>query len=806
MTLTEQLYTAYAQSDKTSLVAFLKQYQAEMIAHFDDQMNNQNFSGLQAMYNHADETDALLSALLDVLKNTFNCSQQITLVAVGGYGRKELAPYSDMDLLFLMNEEAMPKTSELISTMVSLLWDMGLKVGQSVRTIDECFTAMAQDITITTALLESRFITGDKNLYHEFERQYRDYAQETAKQFFDAKMTERSERYKKMGQSKYMLEPNVKEGRGGLRDLHFLFWLIKYLFSITDLYDLVSDGFLSSSACFKFLKAHRFLTTVRCHLHLLNHKPGDILTFENQKQIAEKMGYVCRSGQFAVERFMKHYYLVCKDVSDLSWQLIVMMHDILSDEYTTNEIPDYPEYVLINNRIALKDDIDLSHSPLLLLKTFHLKQILDLPIHPKTLQQITENAKTARQLRQKKRAGTLFLKMLTYPKAEVAMRGLLETGVLAYYIPEFSHIIAQVQFDLYHVYTTDEHSLKTLGLIDTADQIVLATAALFHDVGKGRGGKHEIIGAELVKKITANLCMSPAEANDVVWLVEHHILMANTAFKRDIFDPQTIDDFVKIVQSPERLRKLYALTKADIQAVGPNVWTSFKDNLLSNLFSMTLKAMQGQDFSIQQLTQNELELEKLKDTHDYQFKVSVDKNKEFSEFNVLAPDYDGLFAHITGVMASNDVSIVSAKIMTLDNQMALDTFLITEANHTAVESEKKLARIQKLIQEKADVSEKLEQKLSQQKQNLTEMSVPLQVFIDNTASKTATLIEINATDKIGFLYQATSLMTKLKLNIISAHIYTYGSHVVDVFYVSDLNNKKVSNPDKIQKELYNGLS
>ena len=372
---------------------------------------------------------------------------------------------------------------------------------------------------------------------------------------------------------------------------------------------------------------------------------------------------------------------------------------------------------------------------------------------------------------------------------------MLETGVLGYFMPDFQPLIAQVQFDLYHVYTTDEHTLKTLGFLERQSseqaQRTLALAALLHDIGKGRGGKHEEIGAVLAQKVTADLGLDDAEAQDVVWLVRNHLLMSQVAFRRDIFDPKTIDDFVQTVQSPERLRRLFALTVADIKAVGPAVWNSFKEKLLSDLLSFALARMRGGGAHERVLTENQRKLAELPPSKAYSFSVSTDAERGVTEFIVLAPDHDGLFAEITGAMALCDVSVVEAQITTLDNKMALDTFLIQDPLRRPVESEKKIAKLKQKIEQAAQTD--FEPMLAEKRKTApkTELTVPVRAFVDNLASDKCTLIEVNGTDAVGFLHLATHAMTRLRLQIVSAHIYTYGSRVVDVFYVTDNNGEKI---------------
>ena len=810
----EQAWNTAAPADKKAApAAVLRQKRDQILANLAQTLNSPSISGLEAMFFHADELDHMLSETMTFLNETVfpGAGNGLALAAVGGYGRKELAPYSDVDVLFLFNEDDR-ENLEIVSFITSLLWDAGLKVGSSVRTPAQCISEARRDVSIRTNLLESRPVWGNEALFNDFCARYETLRTDgTQREFVEAKLDERRTRYKRMGQSKYMLEPNVKEGRGGLRDLHLMFWLAKYLFGITDMPDLVGLGILSPVACHKFLKAHRFLAAVRCHLHLLNGKAGDILTFDAQQKIAERMGYVSRTGQSAAERFMKHYYLTCKTVGELSGQITVAITDILSGTPLIAPLEDTTDFYLINNRIAFKDHLHFNENPLALLQAFVLKQRLKLSLNPQTLQLITDNSKLMRRVRNMPEARQMFFEILLSDSPESSLRQMAESGVLGYLIPEFQNIVAQVQFDLYHVYTTDEHTFKAVGFLsDTEEELMpqskraLYLGTLLHDIGKGLGGDHAAKGAELAKKITAELGVENDDAETVVWLVGHHLMMSETAFKRDIFDPKTIKDFVDIVQSPERLKLLYALTAADIKAVGPNVWNSFKDKLLKDLFTLALEKMQGADSRARCLTPAQKQMAGKAAAGQYAFSITTDAERAVSEFIVLAPDHDGLFAEITGAMAIEDVSVVEAQIATLDNGMALDTFLIQETNllneKKPLDSTKKIQHLQNSIM-RADTAA-IEEKLRLKRLKAPASSVlwcPPRVFINNAASDSCTLIEINGTDCTGFLHAVTHTMTKLNLKIVSAHVYTYGSRIVDVFYVTDENGGKITGGDKVQQ-------
>ncbi len=797
MISTADLSAAFARS-RADAVSLLKDERRQMLDRFARSLEHND--GLTAMFAYADETDALMRAVCDfVFGELFPTDSPPAFAAVGGYGRCELAPYSDTDILFIVGNDT---ARDGISFMITLLWDIGLKVGQAVRTPEQCEESAKTEMSVRTNLLESRFIWGNYGLFNDFSVRYDALRRATdGREFVDAKIAERNDRYERMGQSKYMLEPNVKEGRGGLRDLHLMFWLFKYLFDITDMPDLVERGVLSQSTCDKFLKAHRFLTTVRCHLHLINGKAGDVLTFDAQKRIAERMGYVSRNGQSAVERFMKHYYLVCRDVGDLSWLMTVVIGDALTPHPAKSDIDGEPDFVLINDRISFKSE---TKDPLLIFKAFALKQKLGKPLHPQTVRFITENAKTVRSLRGNAEANALFFSVLTGERAETTLRQMVETGVLGVFMPVFRPIVAQVQFDMYHVYTTDEHTLKAVGFMTEHGKVPML-AALLHDIGKGRGGRHEEIGAAIALKIAAGLGLEKAEAEDVAWLVRHHLLMSQYAFRRDIFDPKTLTDFVNTVQSPERLRDLFALTRADIKAVGPAVWNAFKEQLLSDLYTLSLEKMRGIEGHARELSPSQKAVAEGGKTDGYVFAVRADEDRGVTELIVSTPTHDGLFSELTGALAVCDVSVVEAQIMTLPNGMALDTFLVQDERNRPLASAKRIERLKSTIERSRETD--FEPMLAQKRQKApkAELDLPARVFIDNDASEKCTLIEINGTDRVGFLHTAVYAMSRLNLGIVSAHIYTYGSRIVDVFYVAERRGAKITDPARIE-EIKNRLT
>ena len=806
----------------------------------------------------------------------------MSVVAVGGYGRGELSPHSDIDLLFLLPAKRNTRAEHVVQYMLYLLWDIGLKVGHSTRTVDECMRQAKGDMTIRTALLEARWVWGDQDLAEEMKRRFRaEIVSGTGEAFVEAKLAERAERHSRLGEARYVLEPNLKDGKGGLRDLHTLYWIAKYLYVINEVDELVTLGVLSQDAANRFGKAQTFLWTVRSHLHYLTSRMEDRLTFDRQPEIAARMGYTDHGGTTGVERFMKHYFLIAKDVGDLTRIFCAL----LEEQHKRKPKLRWPAilrlkkvegFVQESGRLDIENEEDLTADPVKMIRLFATALDTDLDIHPHALSLITQNLRRIdNKVRHDPEANRLFMEMLTSRKdPEKALRHMNEAGVLGRFIPDFGRVVAQMQFDMYHVYTVDEHTVQAVGILHRLEQGQMKEAApiasaeihaiqsrralylavFLHDIAKGRGGDHSELGAEVAMKLGPRLGLTDEETETTAWLVRWHLLMSNTAFKRDIEDPATIGKFVAEVQSPERLRLLLALTVADIRAVGPNVWTGWKAGLLRELYRRALDVMSGgigverrearveaaQDELRRRLETEGWEAADIEahlargypsywvsfdtDTHLNHARLvhqaeqdqkpltldwRRDETRSVTEVTLYTADHPGLFARIAGAMALSGVSIVDAKIITMTNGMALDSFQIEDS---AADEEdrtnrrvKLVATIEQALSGKLRLDRELAKRRDSSKSRTKLFPVPPRVLIHDNASAAHTVIEINGRDRVGLLYDLTSTMTKLNLQIASAHISTYGERVVDVFYVKDVFGLKIEN-DRKKREIKNALA
>ncbi len=555
-------------------------------------------------------------------------AEAIALSAVGGYGRGTLAPGSDIDLLFILPYKQTPWGEQVTEYILYMLWDLGQKVGHAVRSVDESLRMARADMTVRTATLEARFLTGDKALFdqlvHRFETEI---MPKTGPEFIAAKMAERDERHRQMGNTRYVVEPNIKDGKGGLRDLNTLFWIGKYFYQVKTSHELVGKGVLSSAEYRLFVRAEDFLWAVRCHLHFLTARSEEKLTFDMQPELAERMGYAQRVGMLGVERFMKRYFLVAKDVGDLTRIICASLEFIHAKDMDLvgrvlapfrpgrSRIKGETDFVLDTGRLNIADPGVFEKDPVNLIRMFLVAGREQLLLHPDAIKHIARSLRLIdNKLRNDRKANDCFLSILTDPQSvERILRQMNESGVLGRFVPDFGKIVALMQFNMYHHYTVDEHLIRSVGVMaDIAngglrDQLplthellpqlndtrLLYVALFLHDIAKGRPEDHSIAGARIARRLCPRFGLSPAETDTVSWLIEYHLLMSEIAQARDIQDPETAKAFADVVQSPQRLALLMILTACDIRAVGPGVWTGWKGSLLRALYYATEPLLSG---------------------------------------------------------------------------------------------------------------------------------------------------------------------------------------------------------------------
>ena len=790
-------------------------------------------------------------------------SERIAILAVGGYGRGEMAPYSDVDIAFVTPYKRTAWTEQVIEAMLYILWDLGLKIGQSSRSLDETVKMAQDDLTIRTALLESRFIWGDREVYEEASaRFWAEVVAKTAPEFVRLKMIERDERHKRMGDSRYVVEPNVKDGKGGLRDLHTLYWIGKYVHRVRSPAALVDVGLLSADEYRRFHRAENFLWAVRCHMHDITGRAEDRLTFDLQSDLAKRMQFSARPGRSAVERFMQFYFLNAKTVGDLTGLFLSHLDEALAKKgrrffpSLSRRPRKLNGFLLQRGRLGLPSDSFFAEDPVRLIEVFQLADQFGLEIHPLAMRAAQRDARLIdNAVRRNPRANALFLDVLTSPRdPETVLRWMNESTVFGRFVPDFRRVVAQMQFDMYHHYTVDEHSIRAIGLLAEIEKGALKTdhplstaimrqivsrrvlfvATLLHDIAKGRGGDHSILGAEVAQNLCPRLGLSDAETETVAWLVRYHLLMSATAFKRDLSDFKTILDFAQSVQSPERLRLLLVLTVVDIRAVGPGVWNSWKRQLLSDLFEATeevlrlghkqrgredriaaKKASLEQKLALSQPAFNAL-AKKLPGSYwiaepddiiernarhllengdtDLAIDACYYPERGATLVTVYAADHPGLFYRVAGAIHLAGGNIIDARIHTSTDGMAVDNFLVQDPFGRPFQEQNQIGRLKKGIEDALANRSKLTAKLDAKPKALRRadaFKVAPSVFIDNQASNRFTVIEVNALDRPALLNNLALGLFQSKVTLHSAHIATYGERAVDTFYVTNLFGSKI---------------
>ncbi|GAK34777.1 bifunctional uridylyltransferase/uridylyl-removing enzyme [alpha proteobacterium Q-1] len=799
-------------------------------------------------------------------------SERMAVIATGGYGRGELAPFSDLDLLFLYPYKSTSWHEQIVEFMLYTLWDLGLKVGQAVRSPVDCVRMAREDVSVNTSLLERRMLAGDQALYEELGRLYQSSVREVrGHQFVDEKLAERDARHDRMGDSRYVVEPNLKDGKGGLRDLHTLFWITRFLYDVHLPKDLVAEGILEEDELKTFKKAESFLWTVRVSLHFLVGRAQERLTFDVQLELANRLNYRDHPGLSGVERFMKHYFLVAKQVGDLT-RVVCAVLEARHQKNTLFSLANWRPrrsirgFRVDGERLTVRNEQMFIDEPRKMVEIFAVAHETGYDIHPNALRYMGRHLGLIdRDVRHDFAANKAFMDVLTSANhPEINLRRMNEAGVFGKFVPDFGRIVAQMQYDMYHHYTVDEHSIHALGLLariergELKDEHPLSTdligklvsrrvlymAVFLHDIAKGRGGDHSRIGERVARKLCPRMGLTPSETDLVAWLVRWHLLMSQTAFKRDLADRKTVLDFCEAVKSPERLKLLLILTVVDIRAVGPGVWNGWKGQLLRDLYEQAEEVLvaghavsgrrdrvdgkkkdlagrladwpeRDRDSHMGRL-HDSYWISEDGDTHEHNARlirkteqageevgvmVSVNAFQDMTEVSVFTRDRPGLFARLSGAFAVAGANVMDGKIHTTSDGKALDNFRIQSPDGSAYSDPRKLAELEQSIRRavvnKLPAEEKLKRKSDGIKSRTAVFKVEPLVIVDNRASNRATVIEVNARDRVGLLYDLTRALSRMRLSIFSAHVATYGERAVDVFYVQDLEGQKIIGSQRI---------
>ena len=822
-------------------------------------------------------TDCIIREVLEQGRASLNEDQRealgdFAICAVGGYGRGEMAPFSDVDLLFLTKSRITPALEALIEAMLYVMWDLHLKVGHASRTIRECLKLGGEDYTIRTSLMETRFLAGDAPLVDQLnDKLWSDLFKGTEKDFIEAKLEERFNRHQKQGGQRYVVEPNVKEGKGGLRDLQSLYWIGKYVHGVQSVAELVRLGVFTREEYATFQKAEDFLWAVRCHLHLLARRPQDQLTFDMQVQVAERMGYKDRGGRRGVEHFMQAYFRHANSVGELTRIFLTQLEaenvkgDAMLERVFRRKPKIGSDYKVVHGRLAVKDEAHFLQDKLNMLRLFDEGLRTGMLLHADAMRMVHANLdRIDDQMREDPEAAKIFLgTLLKHGNPERALRRMNELGLLGTFLPEFGQIVAMMQFNMYHHYTVDEHTIqciRNLALIEHGDleeelpvastilaegvnRRVLYVALLMHDIGKGREEDHAVLGAKIARKVAPRLGLTPEECDTVEWLVRYHLLMSDMAQKRDLADPRTVRDFAKAVRSRDRLDLLTVLTVCDIRGVGPGTWNNWKAQLLRTLYHQTRRALEtgleelnrthrgqeAQRMLVEKLdgwSQDDVDrelarhyppywqglqtatqaafAEMLRDlpVDEIRIDLHADEDRDATRALFAMADHPGIFARLSGALALVGANVVDARTYTTVDGYATAAFWVQDAEGSPYEASRlpRLTQmIHKILRGELVAREAMVDR-DRIKKRERAFKVATSVAFDNEGSEIYTIIEVDTRDRAGLLYDLTRTLATANVQISSAVIATYGEQVVDTFYVKDMFGLKLFSTSK-QKAL-----
>ncbi|MCE5194393.1 MAG: [protein-PII] uridylyltransferase [Nitrospiraceae bacterium] len=805
----------------------------DLLSEISELFDKSNGRELTALYTK--KTDDLLINIFNSIKS----KNPIVLIAVGGYGRAELAPFSDIDIMFFAKDKS---DSKKVETVLYQLWDKGLTVGHSFRTAEECIIEAKKDIRTHTSLLESRFIAGDKELYDYFtDKVYSEIAYKNQKSFIKAKLSEMAKRHIDYGGSVFLLEPNIKEGQGCLRDVHTALWLSNVVLRLNKLEQLA--GVIEKNELRRFLKAYDFLLKIRFCLHIINERKNDSLSFNLQSSVALKLGFRDSKKFLGSERFMRYFYLKANVIKAVTKSLIEacvakkffvqrrFFNSLIKKRITDN-------FYLCTNVIAHYQQDLFRKEPWRIIEAYYVFSKTGRDFSKSLRYEIKQNLFLInKKIRNSSRAAACFIKILKSDRVYETLNLMHETGVLGRFIPEFGALRSLVVYEPYHRYTVDEHTLiaiKNLELLRNTkfknleylskiingleEKEILFMALLFHDIGKAAGRYHQGEGYRIIKNILERFNIRTDKRQRIEFLVKNHILMSLLALKREIEDTELISQFADAVSDEESLKSIYLMTYADMSAVNPGFWTEWKAYLLNDLFDHTLNYLKG----IRRNTQKHInkilssyigtdkkELDKFIKQMPDRYMISTSIEKVYSDFKLVSQlkndiftveinsktdslteiiiatwDRPGLFSKIVGFLSSKWLNIVSARLYTGTNGLVIDKIQIS--NWKELWWDGMDDTIKKGL--RTSIFEDLIFDLTySRKESVSIFGVFVE--IDNETSSDSTIAEFFSTDRLGLLYDVSNLFLEKGLNIISAKINTELGIAQDTFYIQDAGKK-----------------
>ena len=805
-----------------------------------------------------------------------------SLIATGGYGRRELFPHSDIDIAILLQDKPDEHFTEALSNFNNFLWDIGLKPGLAVRTVAESIEEARKDQTILTNLMEMRFIYGNQSLAEQLQQQIDDdNTLWPSEDYFLAKMAEQRKRHQKFHNSAYKLEPNIKEGPGGIRDLQIISWVFKHHYHAKALRELVKYRFLLASEYDELIHARDVLWRIRFALHCLTNRAEDRLLFDYQRDLAQQFGFTNAHGESDVEQFMQFYFKTVVNIEQLNEMLLQLFNErFILKQKKRKTVPISQEFSLINGFIQVNGPNVFKQNPLALFEIFLLQQQLPSSkgIRASTIRLIRNNIDLIDDaFRHNKKANQLFLKFFQQGKGLThQLRQMNRYGILAAYLPCFANIVARMQYDLFHIYTVDEHTLflirnlRRFALDKHNDELpfcnnifllipkpeLLYLAGLFHDIGKGRGGNHSIIGEEITRQFCLQHAISESETQLITWLVRNHLLMSITAQKKDINDPEVIHAFARQVGTVKKLNYLYLLTVADIRATNPELWNTWKDRLLRDLYIATHNALhRGLDNPVEYSEiyhQHRLEAinnlqhlglpeykihacwKELEADDDYFIRYSADEitwhtlaissvdSRQLPlvllrpqtlrgsvEIFVYAKNDEGLFSICVATLEQLGLTILDARIITTRHHYILNSFQVLQQSGEAIDDIYREVQIVQTLKRHL-LNKTLNNPSGFQKQSRQARYFPITTRVSylKDPHEKYTIIEIVTTDRIGLLSLLSQIFKEFHLHIHNAKITTIGSRAEDVFYLSDAENNAIVDEDileNLRQHIHNKL-
>ena len=805
------------------------------------------------------------TAFIDLLlrrvwSNSNLADSNLSLLAVGGYGRGELHPYSDIDLLIGSFKVASSKHKDQVGQFIRLLWDIGLEVGHSVRTIAESVKLARKDITVLTTLMEARALEDNQNLLEELLAKLNPSKFWPANKYTQAKIAEQQQRHLAFDDTEHNLEPNIKDGPGGLRDIQTIVWVAGRHYQKIDLKVLTEENILSTQESQTLIKCRNFLWKLRIGLHFHAKRKEDRLLFDHQRSLATDFGYTDSKTNLAVEFLMKRYYRTAKEIRLLNETLIQYFQETGEKKLTAKKIN--PRFNSVRGYIEVNNDSVFIKHPPSLLEVFYLLQINPQikGIRANTIRLITNSlSKVGTKIRLHDESKKIFLQILSHPTGQThALRSMDAYGVLAAFIPAYNRIVGQMQHDLFHVYTVDAHSLFVLrnlrrfclskhkseepDAFNVMSQVTkrerLFLAALFHDIAKGRGGDHSVLGEKETLRFCKYLGLSSHDSNFISWLVRHHLNMSWTAQREDISDPQVINKFAELVGDQQHLNCLYLLTIADIKATSPKVWNRWKGKLLWDLYiatssrlsralpvseDVTNRIKEAKDVVLKRLARgiSKTTVETFWQSIEPQYflhfgtdaifwqqqtilaatacevplaNIRYNKDLEANQILVYAPERDALLPIVSGAIDHLHLSIINAQIERLKNGMSLLAFVTTDQQGDAISENSRLNEAKNYLHTLLRNGEK---DLKPKKRIISRRSkhFPIKTHVSFTHSDTGnlTIMQIIAQDRPGLLYHITNSLLENKIHLHTARINTLGERVEDHFFISDRDNRKIEN-------------